>query len=126
MNTTKELGYIENGLSSSWFVENPIDFEHKLYVLMSFIKNAETNINNGYWFPEFTIIEERYKDLCSFIENSKISMNKSNKPLFDYIYDLPNNSNELLEINKIILLSSISQDKSFFLSILLLKDIIIP
>ena len=68
-----EIGYIKNELSPSWFIEKPIDFEYKVYQLMAFLKNCGDNVHNGYWFPDFEIIEKRYKDIESFKESSEIN-----------------------------------------------------
>lgn len=97
-----EMDYVKNDLESSWFIQKPIDFEHKVYHLMAFLKKAEENIYNGYWFPEYEIIEKRYKDIESFIESSQIVyVNKADREIFEYIYDLPKGSGELTEIQKI-------------------------
>lgn len=97
-----EVDYIKNDLKPSWFIEQPIDFEYKVYTLMAFLKRAEENIYNGYWFPEFDIIEKRFKDIESFKESSDVVYaNTVDKELFEYIYDLPKNSVEYAEVIKI-------------------------
>jgi len=103
MKEIAEVTYIKNELSPSWFIEKPIDFEYKVYQLMAFLKKCGNNVNNGYWFPDFEIIEKRYKDIESFKESSEIIYaNKHDKELFDYIYDLPNNSNEYAQVTRIV------------------------
>ena len=72
MNDIIEVEYNENYLPATWFVEGPIDFEHKVYVLMHFLKKCEENINNGFWFPDFELLAERFRDVESFIESSEI------------------------------------------------------
>jgi hypothetical protein len=102
MSNIIEVEYIKNDLSPSWFIEGSIDFESKVYTLMAFLKKAENNIYHGHWFPDFEIIENRYKDLESFIESSEIVYSRqSDRKLFEYIYDLPENSVKMAEINKI-------------------------
>ena len=104
MNDIIEVDYIKNDLSPSWFIQGSIDFESKVYTLMAFLKKAENNVFYGHWFPDFETIENRYKDLESFIESSEIVYSrKSDKKLFEYIYDLPQDSAKIAEINRIAL-----------------------
>lgn len=103
MNDVITVEYIENNLSPTWFVENPIDFEHKYYILMAFLQRYEKNFDAGFVYPDYEIIEQRYKEILSFLENSNNMSNKTveNKKLLEYIYSLPKTEKEKAEIDKI-------------------------
>jgi len=94
---------LKNELSSTWFARGVIDFERKIYELLSYLRDVKRNVENGFFFPDYYELEKRYKDLESYIESSEIVYaKKEDKELLEYIYDLPQNSEEITEINQIV------------------------
>ena len=99
----EEINIIKTNLSSTWFARGVIDFERKIYELLSYLRDVKQNIDNGFYFPDYYDLEKRYKDLESYMESSEIVYaNKEDEELLKYIYDLPENSDEINEINQIV------------------------
>lgn len=95
--------YINKILNPVWFLQNPIDAEHKYYILLDYIQNLETNIEKGYLYKEYTKLTDLYKDLqCFKTSFDIINKNKESEQLINYIYNLPPSSKELKEIVKIV------------------------
>lgn len=94
-----EMNYVKNNLDPAWFVQDPIDYEYKIYTLLAFLKNTEDNIENGYWFPDYEILEKRYTDIELFYK----CYSKGNRiDLFKSIYEFSKSSEEHQEIIKTI------------------------
>jgi hypothetical protein len=109
--------YTPNEFPNTWFVENPIDEEHKYYKLMAFLQRIDNNVNNGFIFHEYETLEKRYKDLESFIDTSEIiNKDKESEELFNYIYELPSSSIELSIIDSIVT-KSIDEMKKKYLEL---------
>lgn len=102
-NNFKDKNYKPNIFPNTWFVQTPIDEEHKYWKLMAYLQRIDNNVNKGYLFQEYYTLEKRYKDLHSFIATYDIvHKDKDSEKLFNYIYDLPDSSLELNEIDKIV------------------------
>ena len=98
-----DKNYNSNILENTWFVQKPIDDEHKHWKLLAYLQRADENIKNGFLFPEYLTIEKRYKDLESFISTFEIvNKDKESEKLFNYIYELPGTAKELKEIDSIV------------------------
>lgn len=118
--------YNSNVLDNTWFVQNPIDLEHKYYTLMAYLQKVDKNVSNGFLFKEFDTLEKRYKDLESFINTYEIvNKDSESEDLFNYVYGLSSTPDELNEVDEIALNSiDILKEKytELLLAITFLKD----
>jgi len=87
--TITDNNYEPNVFPNTWFVQEPIDIEHKHWKLLAYLKRIDTNVKKGFLFQEYETLEKRYKDLESFISTYEIvNKDKESEKLFDYIYEL--------------------------------------
>ena len=56
-------------LPSDWFLQRPIDFEHKQYVLSSLLVKVEEALSRGELYPYFTELSLHMASIGSFIKN---------------------------------------------------------
>lgn len=98
--TFKDKKYIPNFLPNTWFVQEPIDLEHKHWKLLAYLKRLDENIKKGFLYPEYELLKKRYKDLESYLSTCEIvNKDKESEKLFSYIYDMKNvNIEEIEEI----------------------------
>lgn len=88
--TITDKNYIPNEFPNTWFVQEPIDVEHKHWKLLAYLKRLDDNVKKGFLFQEYETLEKRFKDLESFISTCEIvNKDKESEKLFEYIYDLP-------------------------------------
>ena len=90
-------------LPATWFIDGNIDYELKIYKLLSFIQKIESNYNNGFIYDDFLLVSKRLKDLESYSHTQSV-VNQSDDR-FKFIYDLPDSSNIRIELEKIITVS---------------------
>jgi len=110
----EDKNYVPNEFPNTWFVEEPIDVEHKHWKLMAYLQRVEQNIDKGFLFQEFETLEKRYRDLESFIASYEIiNKDKKSEKLFNYIYELPGTSLELAEIDEIATRSVLQLKKKY-------------
>lgn len=101
-----DINYIDKTLHSIWFLQSPIDVEHKYYIIMDYLQNVDINIDKGYYYKEFIKITIIYKDLQCFKSSySVMNKNKEDEKILNYIYNLSPGSLVLQEIIKIVDLS---------------------
>ena len=60
-------------LKNYWFLQDPIDIEHKFYILMDFLQSVETDINQNKYNEQIQKIRRIYEDLKSFKNNQTLS-----------------------------------------------------
>ena len=75
---------MEDLITLKWYTESPIDFEHKQYVLLSYLKKVDDSFIKKILSPHLLHMEEMIKELNFFKENLK-----ETKKMFDknrYIY----------------------------------------
>ena len=98
-------------LSTDWIIQEPIDYEHKFYVLMDFIKFCDDKIDKFELYPLFSELSLHLANLQSISSEFKyIKLNKKFTSVDDEIlikelkYEkIPNlNDEQLLEFNKIL------------------------
>lgn len=58
-------------LPSDWFLQRPIDLEHKQYVLGAFLNKVEDALSRGELYPHFTEISLHMASIGSFIKNNQ-------------------------------------------------------
>lgn len=77
-----------------WFIESPVDFEHKYYVLMAYLMKVKESFNNKGFERAFKGLLTIKKDLEGFIKNTEFSQNtrgKMTEEETDYYYTLLDN-----------------------------------
>lgn len=85
-----DKNYVPNEFPNTWFVQEPIDVEHKHWKLLAYLKRVDENVNKGFLFQEFETLEKRFKDLESYISTCEIvNKDKESEELFEYIYEMP-------------------------------------
>jgi hypothetical protein len=57
-------------LPSDWFLQRPIDFEHKQYVLSSLLVKVEDALSRGELYPYFTELSLHMASIGSFLKNN--------------------------------------------------------
>ena len=100
-------------LSTIWFIKEPIDIEHKEYVLLDYLKSISKNINSKNCYPILRAVSKIVKSLNEFKKNNKIerieiskdtstamkvdtiAVNEGTKDEYKIIFDL-------IKLNKII------------------------
>lgn len=92
-------------LSPDWFVETPTDFEHKRWILLDYLQNTHSDFRSRKLYPSMSDIIYHIKNLESW--NHKRELFKGELKGLDFdkmtlIYDTPENSAEMEEINKIV------------------------
>jgi hypothetical protein len=60
-------------LKNYWFLQEPIDVEHKFYVLMDFLQSVEEDINHEKYNEPIQKVRRIYEDLKSFKDNHDLS-----------------------------------------------------
>lgn len=58
-------------LSSDWFLQRPIDMEHKEYVLNSFLSKVEDALGRGEIYPHFTELSLHMASVGNYLKNGK-------------------------------------------------------
>lgn len=58
-------------LQPDWFLKDPIDFEHKEYVLNSFLVKVEEALSRGEIYPYFTEISLHLASIGNYLKSSK-------------------------------------------------------
>ena len=70
-------------LPPDWFLKDPIDFEHKEYVLNSFLIKVEDALSRGEIYPYFTEISLHLASIGSYLKNSKYVVVKKDFESYD-------------------------------------------
>ena len=97
-------------MKTDWLFQEPIDFEHKQYVLLGYIQKLDKQLQNLKLYPNFQQVSLHLASLNLIIEKKQyLTLNRSLKTVDDEILisDLLTNSIPLFtndqefEINKI-------------------------
>lgn len=67
-------------LSPYWFLKDPIDTEHKYYILMDFLQSVEKDLDERKYSEQIQKITRVYNDLKSFSKSNRLT-DKTNKNL---------------------------------------------
>lgn len=59
-------------LSETWFVDGPIDFEHKKYKLLAYLQEINLFFNQNKLYPQLSDLVFHYNNLAAFKENKQI------------------------------------------------------
>ena len=60
-------------ISPIWFIKDPIDPEHKEYVLLDYLKSISKNLNSDNCYSTLRSVSKIIKSLNEFKDNKKIS-----------------------------------------------------
>jgi hypothetical protein len=112
METKKEESKVNFMLSPDWIIQQPIDFEHKKYVLLSFLKKCEEKFSQGEIYPYFIelslhfanahVLEKEHK----IFYTDKVFKSADDELLINELKSIkipdfsPNENLELIKINK--------------------------
>ena len=103
-------------LSPNWFAEPPIDCEQKRYVLLDYLQNVHSEFRSDKLYPSLTDVIYQIKNLETW--SHKRELFKGEVKGLDFtkmtlLYDTPENTPEMAEIDKIVDYS-ISEINSIF------------
>ena len=95
-------------LNPIWFLESPLDIEHKSYVLLDFLKNKSQNLDGPSVLSSLKEISTLVKAMNSFKESRKIpgfllaGTSKESLSEYNKIVDLSKQSDTFKEIDEVI------------------------
>jgi hypothetical protein len=72
MNSDVEISKVNFMLKPDWIIQEPIDFEHKKYVLLSYLKRCEEKFNNGEVYPYFIELSLHFANAQIFEKENKL------------------------------------------------------
>jgi hypothetical protein len=76
-------------LPLTWYYETPIDFEHKQYVLFSYLQSVETSFINKVVSPHLLHMEKMVIELTNFEESINNLKSNFKKHKYIYLFDNP-------------------------------------
>ena len=89
-----------------WFIENPIDLEHKYYILMAKLVKIKKSFKKKGFEKNFRELQTIYKDLKSFGERTELSqrsmLNMTDSERGNFYNILDNNLEKIGEIKQIV------------------------
>ncbi len=92
-------------LSLTWFIESPVDFEHKQYVLFGYLQKVEFNFLNKNLSPHLLHLERLSDELIGFqssFEIMKKNFDKNRYLYFDNFKLEGENDEIILEVKEIV------------------------
>jgi hypothetical protein len=79
---------MENLLSLTWYVESPIDFEHKQYVLLGYLQKVDNNFIKRNLSPHLLHMEKLMDELFSIHSSFKTIKNDFDKNRYVYFQNV--------------------------------------
>jgi len=79
---------MENLLSQTWYVESPIDFEHKQYVLLAYLQKVDNNFVKKILSPHLLHMEKLMDELFYISSSFKMIKNDFNKNRYVYFQNV--------------------------------------
>ena len=64
-----------NTLSSNWFIEGRVDFEHKKYIILSYLQNINHHFHANKLYPDLNDLIFHYNNLAKFKQKKNIIQN---------------------------------------------------
>lgn len=92
-------------LSLTWFMESPVDFEHKQYLLFAYLQKVESSFLDKKLSPHLLHLEKLTDELWGFqssIELIKKDFNKNRYIYFDNLKLEGENDEFILEVFEIV------------------------
>lgn len=96
---------MEKLLPITWFIESPIDFEHKQYVLLGYLQNVEINFLNKKLSPHLLHLEKLTDELIGFESSFQMIKKDFDKNRFIYFDNIKlegENNQTIIEIIEIV------------------------
>lgn len=103
-------------LSPYWFLEDPVDFEYKYYVMMAYLMKVKENFNNPGFEKYFKNLITIKKDLESFVKNTEFSqktLSRMTDDEKDHFYNLLDKNLDIIDEIEKIAKNSISVIENF-------------
>lgn len=99
-----------NSLSVNWFIEGPIDFEHKKYLILSYLQDINRHFHKSRLYPNLSDLIFHYNNLLNFKKNKSVMqqafpqrLTKADLEAVKFTYEKMITDNELMqEIERII------------------------
>lgn len=92
--------------TADFFFQQPIDFEHKKWLLLSFIRDIKKDFSNYILYPTLDQITYQLQNLEKWKYTRELYFKKELKGIdfekMTLIYDIPEDSKEIKEINQIV------------------------
>lgn len=96
-------------LPINWYIESPIDFEHKQYVLLSYLQIVDSNFINKKLSPHLLHLESLIRELTIFEKNFDELKKEFDKSRYYLIF----NDNPKLDGEKNLYLEEVGEIVSF-------------
>lgn len=84
----------------TWYIESPIDFEHKQYVLLSYLQTVDGSFMNKRLSPHLLHMEKMINEMLIFkdsLKDIKKRFDKERYIFFEYNRKLEGENNHLVE-----------------------------
>lgn len=78
-------------LSQDWFLKRPVDFEHKKYILLKYLKDVEEQFEMGKIYPHFTQVAFHLSSTQMYTQKGMILKTKKSDIIVDdemMVYDI--------------------------------------
>lgn len=122
------LGYILEDIQTQqlkelkpyWFLQEPVDVEHKFYVLMDFLQSVDKDLSQKKYKDQIQKVRRIYDDLKSFKEKNSItskSMMSMTKREIEIMQDLKENKEKQIDELEALVDNSIDTLEKFVESI---------
>lgn len=93
-------------LPIDWYIEPPIDFEYKQYILLAYLQIVDENFINKKLSPHYLHLHKMRDELHEFLNSFSIIKNNINKNKYVYFVDNSKieglNNTFILEIKEIV------------------------
>jgi len=96
---------MENTLSTTWYLNHPIDFEHKQYLLFAYLQTVDNSFYNKLLSPHLLHLEELMDELVAFESSfNKLfeQLNQNKYIYFDNVKLEGIDNKEIYEIKDIV------------------------
>jgi hypothetical protein len=96
---------MENTLSTTWYLNHPIDFEHKQYLLFAYLQTVDNSFYNKLLSPHLLHLEELMDELVAFESSfNKLfeQLNQNRYIYFDNVKLEGIDNKEIYEIKDIV------------------------
>ena len=94
-----------NLIPVNWYIQSPIDFEHKQYVLFAYLQEVDSTYVNKVVSPHLLHLEKLEKDIIKFktaIKDMEVGFEKQKYLYFENTYKIDLKDSLLSEIKDIV------------------------
>ena len=71
----------------TWYIESPIDFEHKQYILLSYLQKVDNSFINKHLSPHFLHMEKMIIEMLSFQDSVLLMKKRFDKERYIFFKD---------------------------------------